>query len=43
VENKFMMVYEKANGWWELQSLITYGELRDMGCFVPMIMRKEVY
>jgi hypothetical protein len=41
VENKFVMVYERVNGQWELRGSITYGELRDMGCFV--FMWKEVY
>jgi hypothetical protein len=36
VEIRFMVAHDKANGWWEGQSLIGHDELRDMGHLVPM-------
>ncbi len=35
------MVYERANGQWELQGSIRHDELGDMGCLVPI--NKEIY
>jgi hypothetical protein len=31
-----MVTHDKANGGWELQSLMRCDELVDMGCLVPM-------
>ncbi len=41
VVNRSMVVHERANGRWELQSSITHDELGDMGHLVPM--KKEVF
>jgi len=41
VENKFVVVHGKANGWWELRGFIRQDEIGDMGHFVPM--KKDVY
>ncbi len=41
MENRFVVVHERANGQWELQGLIRYDDLRVMGCLVPI--KKEVY
>jgi hypothetical protein len=41
VENRFVVVHEKANGQWELQGLIRHDDLRVLGCLVPI--KKEVY
>jgi hypothetical protein len=36
VEDRSMVVHDKTNGRWELQSLMTCDELEDMGRLMPM-------
>jgi len=36
VEDRSMVVHDKANGWWELQGSMKRDELVDMGRLVPM-------
>ncbi len=32
VENRFVVVHGKSNGWWELRSSMKQDEIGDMGC-----------
>jgi hypothetical protein len=36
VEDKFVVVHDKTNEWWELWGSMKCDELGDMGHFVPM-------
>jgi hypothetical protein len=37
VENRFVMVHDKTNGQWELQSSIKHNELKYMRHLIPMM------
>ncbi len=39
VENRFVVMHEKVNGWWELRGSMKHDELGDMGYLVPMRMK----